>query len=169
MTVNVAIKKNTERIWTLAWVRYVNIKLNADYEIEPEYDELTMVDMHAVSKSGKFSKLDMQLTFAIEMPFIAYESAEIDWTKKPTLEAIDRKLTKCETRGMDCKFLILIIQGYMNKKQVKIAFADPEFKKYAHYPFRGIYYVSPPMISGDTKENLQGGTVYAIKKAFGKY
>jgi hypothetical protein len=168
MPVNVTIKKNTELVWASVFVGYLNEEFGFDYTVEPDYEEKSMVDMRAVSISGNHPTLDMQLTFAVEMPFIAFEPTDHDYTKKPTQEAIDRKLAKCEARGIDCKYLILIVQGYMNRAHAKQAFADSSFKKYAHYPFRGIYYVSPPMKSGETFESLQEGMVVPIKKAFGK-
>ena len=166
MAINITIKKNTEYIWTAAFVRDWNSRHGTDYVVVPEYDENSVVDMRAVSPSGAHETLDLQLTYAIEMPFIAYEPTGLDFTKKPTQEAIDRKLKKFQDRHVDPSDIILIIQGYMNRGNAKVAFADSSFKKYAHYPFKGIYYVSPPMVSGDTNESLQSGLVVPIKDLF---
>ncbi|MDQ3018482.1 MAG: hypothetical protein M3Q64_01275 [bacterium] len=166
MNESVNLKKNTERIWALVFVDYINKKFGCDYMVAAEFDENSFVDVRAVSESGDHPTLEMQLTYAIEMPFIAYEPSDLDYTKKPTQEAIDRKMEKFEERGVDASNLILIIQGYMNRGNAKKAFADSSFKEYAHYPLKGIYYVSPPMISGETNESLQQGMVVSIKDAF---
>ncbi len=163
MGININIKKNTELIWTKVFVKYLNHKYFTDYEVVPEFTEYSAVDMHLVSRLKQFPHLDLQLTYAIENSFIAYEGVSQDYSRRPTLEAIDRKFNKFTEQQIDMKNIVLIIQGYMNKKTADQAFANADMKKYAHYPFQGIYYVSPPMVSGDTNESLQSGYVHEIK------
>ena len=102
----------------------------------------------------------------MELPFISYEQpTTADYSKQPTIDAIERKFEKLTHQGVDLSNLILIIQGYMNKDTATIVFADESFEKYRAYPFKGIYYVSPAVMSGDTDESLQDGYIVAIKDA----
>ena len=82
------------------------------------------------------------------------------------MEAIDRKLEKLQSQGADLTGIILVIQGYMSSAQAQEVFKDQAFAKYRQYPFAGIYYVSPPMISGETDEYMQDGVVIPIKEFF---
>ena len=43
---------------------------------------------------------------------------------------------------------------------------NEDFLKFKDYPFAGIYYVVPPMFSGESDETLQDGLVMEIKDAF---
>lgn len=168
MSLNENIKKNNEHVWAAVFVHEINRFHKTDYYIEPEWSEFSPVDMHVVSKSGKHPHLDLQLTYAIELPFVAVddESKTLDATRKPTIEAIEKKYQKYSEQGTDMTHLILVIQGYMKKSVANKVFNDPEFTKYKKFPFKGIYYVSPPMISEETNEHLQSGYVKAIKEAF---
>ena len=166
--VNETVKKSNEFVWASTFVHYINEKYGFDYEVVPEPREDSPIDMRAISKADMYPELDLQLTYAIETPFIAYPPVASDFSKEPTLHAIDRKLQRYTEHAISMENLVLIIQGYMSKSAGKKAFADPALQKYAHYPFKGIYYVSPPMVSGDTQESLQSGFVYTIKNAFEK-
>lgn len=160
-------KRNNEHVWASVFVHSINQDHKFDYTLVPERGENSPVDLYAVSQSGKYPKLSLQLTHAVELPFMAYEpSPSADYSKKPTIEAIERKYEKLTRQGADLTQLILIIQGYMNLAASKIAFADKDFLKYKDYPFAGIYYVVPPMFSAETDESLQDGLVIEIKGAF---
>ena len=165
-------KRNNEHIWASVFINEINKQYNFDYNLVPERGENSPIDMYAVSESGKFPQLQLQLTHAVELPFMAYEAPiSADYTKHPTVEAIERKYEKLQRQGADLSKLILVIQGYMNHDTANTVFADSTFHKYKKYPFQGIYYSAPAMLSGDVdnaQEPLQEGYVVAIKDAFSK-
>lgn len=162
-------KKNSEYVWASTFVNYINQKHGTNYQITPELGENSPIDMHLQCDQCTEQHLDLQLTHAIEVPFVALqEHMPIDYSKQPTLDAIQRKQQKLQDQGADLSQIILIIQGYMNKAQAKQVFNDQEFAKYQNSPFAGIYYVSPPMISGETDEYMQDGLVVPIKDFFAK-
>lgn len=162
-------KKNDEHVWASIFVAEINYDYDFDYTLVPERTEESPVDMYAVSKSGKFPKLSLQLTHAVELPFIAYETPQTaNYSRQPTIDAIERKYEKLSRQGVDLGSLILVVQGYMNLETAKATFADEHFMKYQDYPFKGIYYVVPPMFSDETDETLQDGLVMEIKNAFSK-
>ncbi len=161
------VKRDDEYIWASIFVNQINQEYGFDYILVPESGENSPIDMYVESKSGEFEELKLQLTHAIELPFIAYESSEsADFSKKPTIDAIERKNEKLSKQGINLNELILVVQGYMDIETAQITFADEAFEKYQHYDFKGIYYVAPPMMSDDTNESLQDGLVIAIKNAF---
>lgn len=162
----VSEKKQLEQIWSKVFVAKINEAYGFDYEVVVEPEEMSPVDAMAISKSGIRPDLKLQLTFALETSFIAYPPMASDYTKVPTQRAIDKKLKKYSNQQVDMSELVLLVQGYMSHQAAKYSFADASFKDYAHYPFKGIYYVSPPMFSGDTNEQLQGGVLITIKDAF---
>ncbi len=103
----------------------------------------------------------------MELPFIAYETPQTaNYSKQPTVDAIERKYEKLTRQRAKLEDLILVVQGYMNLEMAKATFADEDFLKYRDYPFAGIYYVVPPMFSGESDETLQDGLVMEIKDAF---
>ena len=160
-------KRNNELVWASVFASEINKQHGFDYTLVPEHGENSTVDVYAVSKSHKFPQLQLQLTHAVELPFIAYEEVDkANYTKQPTIEAIERKCEKLQRQGADLSKLILIIQGYMNPEAAAIVFADPDFEPMKKYEFAGIYYVSPPMLSEDTSESLQDGFIITIKNAF---
>lgn len=164
---NENIKKNDEHVWASIFVNYLNKTRQADYKIVPELAENSPIDMHAVSSSGKNPHLDLQLTHAIEVPFIALkEHMDVDFSSHPTIMAIERKFNRLSEQGVDLSRIVLVIQGFMSHKQAEKVFTHQAFDKYKTYPFAGIYYVSPPMISGETQESLQDGFVIPIKDFF---
>lgn len=160
-------KKNSELVWASTFVNYINKTHGTRYEIIPELGENSPIDMHLECAKCTERHLDLQLTHAVELPFVALqEHAATDFSKLPTMEAIDRKLEKLQSQGADLTGIILVIQGYMNAQQAHEVFTDQAFAKYQSYPFAGIYYVSPPMISGETDEYMQDGVVIPIKEYF---
>jgi hypothetical protein len=160
-------KKNDEQVWASVFVASINQDYGFDYTLVPERTEESPVDMYAVSKSEKFPKLSLQLTHAVELPFIAYETPQTaNYSKQPTVDAIERKYEKLTRQRAKLEELILVVQGYMNLEMAKATFADEDFLKYRAYPFAGIYYVVPPMFSGESDETLQDGLVMEIKDAF---
>lgn len=162
-------KKNDEHVWASIFVHSINQDYGFDYTLVPERTEESPVDMYAVSKSEKFPTLNLQLTHAVELPFVAYEGPQTaNYSRQPTIDAIERKFEKLTRQGVDLGTLVLIIQGYMNLETAKATFGDEVFMKYKDYPFKGIYYVVPPMFSDETDETLQEGLVMEIKNAFGK-
>lgn len=160
-------KKNSEFVWASTFVNHINKTYGTNYEITPELGENSPIDMHLECARCTEQHLDLQLTHAVEVPFVAlHEHGAIDYSKQPTMDAIDRKLVKLQAQGAKLDEIILIIQGYMSQAQANEVFADPAFTKYRDYPFAGIYYVSPPMIAAETDEYMQDGVVVAIKEFF---
>lgn len=161
------IKKNNEYVWAEVFIDFINKKYSSDYTIEPELGESSPIDMYAISKSGKFPQLNLQLTHAVEVPFVAVQKHEdVDYSKHPTIEAIEHKLKKLTHQGADLGQIILVIQGYMNQELANEVFTHKAFDKFKTYPFAGIYYVAPPMISAETNELMQDGVVVVIKDYF---
>lgn len=162
-------KKNSEFVWASTFVNYINQAHGTNYQITPELGEDSPIDMHLECPRCTEQHLDLQLTHAVEVPFVAlHEHSAVDFSKQPTIEAIERKKEKLEAQGARLSDIILIIQGYMSKAQAEAVFHDPIFTKFRDYPFAGIYYVSPPMINGETDEFMQNGTVVPIKEFFSK-
>ena len=163
-------KRNNEHVWASIFIHEINKQHHFDYVLVPERGEDSPVDMYAVSDSGNLPQLQLQLTYAVELPFIAYEQAvSADYTKHPTIVAIERKYEKLTRQGTDLGELIIVVQGYMNHESALRVFADPAFDKYKKYPFQGIYYAAPAMMSEDPDESLQEGYIVAIKDAFTVY
>jgi hypothetical protein len=164
---NEETKRNNELVWASVFAHEINKQFGFDYTLVPERGENSPVDVYAVSGSGKFPQLQLQLTHAVELPFMAYEEpSNADYTKQPTLDAINKKCEKLKRQGADLSKLILIIQGYMNQETAAIVFADSDFVPIRDYDFQGIYYVSPPMLSEEPSESLQDGFIITIKNAF---
>lgn len=162
-------KKNSEYVWASTFVNYINRTHGTSYQINPELAENSPVDMHLYCPACADQHLDLQLTHAIEVPFVALqEHMPIDYSKQPTKDAIARKTDKLTAQGIDLSKIILIIQGYMNAPQAQSVFNHKDFDEYQASPFAGIYYVSPPMISGETAEYMQDGLVVPIKDFFAK-
>lgn len=160
-------KKNSEFVWASTFVNYINKTHQTSYEITPELGENSPIDMHLECARCAEQHLDLQLTHAVEVPFVAlHEHSAIDYSKQPTMDAIERKKAKLESQGAYLNEIILIIQGYMSQAQASEVFSDEAFKKYRSYPFAGIYYVSPPMIAAETDEYMQDGVVVPIKDFF---
>ena len=161
------IKKNNEFVWASVFVNYLNKIRSADYHLEPEYGENSPVDMHVISQSGELPHLDLQLTHAIEVPFVALEEhMKVDYSNHPTVQAIVRKQTKLEEQGANLGKLVLVIQGYMNQELADKVFNSDFKKRFQDSPFMGIYYVAPPMMSDETQEVIQNGVVMTIKDVF---
>ena len=163
-------KRNNEHVWASVFVREINKQYGFDYFLEPERGENSPIDMYAVSQSNKLPTLELQLTHAVELQFMAYEQTQDpNYTEKPTIDAIERKNEKLQRQGEDLSRLILVIQGYMNHNTANKVFnLAGTFKKYADYDFKGIYYVAPSMMSADTDESFQDGYIIPIKDAFQK-
>lgn len=162
-------KKNSEYVWASTFVNYVNKTQGTNYRVIPEQEENSPVDMHLICESCAHQHLDLQLTHAIEVPFIALQDhMDVDYSKHPTIEAIEHKTIRLTEQKADLSKIILIIQGYMNPEMASKVFADKVFAKYKQSRFAGIYYVAPPMISGETDEFVQDGLVVSIKDYFTK-
>ncbi|HEX3095944.1 MAG TPA: hypothetical protein VHQ20_02375 [Patescibacteria group bacterium] len=160
-------KRNDEHVWASVFVQAINDQYGFDYYLVPERGEDSPVDLYCVSESRNLPQLELQLTHAVELPFMAYEeTADVNYTEQPTIEAIERKFEKLTGQGEDLSKLILVVQGYMSHKTATKVFTDSIFDKYKHYPFQGIYYAAPSMMSGDTDESFQTGYIIAIKSAF---
>lgn len=161
------IKKNNEFVWASVFVNYLNKERSADYRLEPEYGENSPVDMHVISRGGGLPHLDLQLTHAIEVPFIALEEhMKVDFSNHPTVQAIERKQHRLQEQGANLGKLVLVIQGYMDQKLADQVFNSKFKEQFKDSPFMGIYYVAPPMMSDETKEVMQSGVVMAIKDVF---
>ena len=161
------IKKNNEFVWGSAFVNYLNQTRGADYRLEPEYGENSPVDMHVISQSGDLPHLDLQLTHAIEVPFIALqEHMKVDFSNHPTVQAIWRKQNKLQEQGANLSKLVLVIQGYMNQELADQVFNKEFLERFQSSPFMGIYYVAPPMMSAETQESMQSSVVVVIKDVF---
>lgn len=162
-------KRNDEHVWASVFVRSINKQFGFDYFLVPERGEDSPVDMYCQSESGKLPELKLQLTHAVELPFMAYEdTANANYTNQPTIEAIERKNEKLQRQGADLSQLILVVQGYMNHSTAEKVFSEDVFEKYKQYPFQGIYYSAPSMMSGDADDPhpFQNGYIIAIKDAF---
>ncbi len=161
------IKKNNEFVWASVFVEHLNQVLHADYRLEPEYGENSPVDMHVISRSGGLPHLDLQLTHAIEVPFVALtDHMAVDFSNHPTVQAIERKQHRLQEQGANLSKLVLIIQGYMSQDVADKAFTSQFFERFKQSPFMGIYYVAPPMMSAETNESMQDSVVVTIKDAF---
>ncbi len=163
-------KRNNELVWASVFVNEINKLHGYDYVLIPERGENTPVDIFAVSKVGKMPQLQLQLTHAVELPFMAYEQGvSANYTKQPTVDAIERKREKLESQDVDLSKIVLIVQGYMNEETAKQVFLEDHFfNKFKEYGFLGIYYVAPSMMSGETQEALQDGYIIPIKDAFAR-
>lgn len=164
-----ANKRNDEHVWASVFTRAINKQFGFDYALVPERGENSPIDMYAVSKSGNLPELKLQLTHAVELPFMAYEQTQsADYTEEPTIDAIERKNERLQSQGVDLSEIILVVQGYMNHRNAQRVFSEGKFDKYKNYAFKGIYYAAPSMMSGDTDESFQDGFIIPIKDAFEK-
>lgn len=168
--INDKLKKEKEYVWADIFVDHINKEHGFDYVVELYEAEDQPIDALAISARNQFPKLKMQLTYAIEVPFVynGVKSQSPDYSTKPTEEAIEKKFHKFMHHHIYMHDIILIIEGYMNEEHAKEVFTDEIKKKYGAYLFQGIYYVSPTMKSDETGEVLQSSYIIPLKDAFKK-
>jgi hypothetical protein len=162
-------KKQSEQVWARILAGELNKEKGSDYTVYPELSENSPVDVFLISPSKQFPILNLQLTHAVEVPFIVKdEKLPPDYTNFPTAEAIERKKNKLLNQGAELQEIVLVIQGYMEYDAALASFADKSFARYHQFPFKGIYYVSPTMVNGETGSEAQHGYIIKIKDPFNK-
>lgn len=156
-------KQNHELIWSYTFVYHINKQRGSDYEVEEGPNDIT--DVYAVSKSGQFSNLKLQLTWAKEKNFnFKIKRKILNFSTDNILEAVDRKFKKYNNQGKfkEVKEIVLLIQGDLPEGwQDKIYEDEKKLKKIKQYPFLGIYYISPP-VSRST--GLSNGFIASFKE-----
>jgi hypothetical protein len=160
-------KKDSEQRWAKILSESLNSQKQSDYAVYPELSENAPVDAYLFSPSKKFPTLNLQLTHAVEVPFIAKdEKQSADYTNLPTAEAIERKKNKLIAQGAELAEIVLVIQGYMDFDSAKKSFDSEGFQKYSTFPFKGIYYISPTMLDAADGTEVQHGFALQIKDPF---
>jgi len=164
-------KAEDELAWSQTFVEGVNYIYGFDYVAEPYWDESSIIDTKAVSASGHWPELDIQLTHDKEIDFHpAGAIKEVHFNEAVLEEAITRKTTEALSKypAEQIKNTILVIQGYM-PRQWADDMDTSEFKaSHQNNPFKGIYYVVPPLDSKETQIQEETGFVLPIKDCLQK-
>jgi len=159
-------KAEDELAWSRAFTEGINYIYGFDYVAEPYLDESSIIDTRAVSASGAWPTLNLQLTHDKEIDFQPTgDIKQVKFNKEVLEEAINRKTAEMLQKypSEQVKGTILVIQGYM-PKQWADDLDTAEFKA-AHKanPFKGIYYVVPPLDSKEAQIQESTGFVLPIK------
>lgn len=160
---NFITEQEKELFWTKIFIYYINYSRGFDYKVEPYQNIHSLIDTKAVSQSGKYPELNMQLTWVKEIEF--------DPSKKPTkylffnknaIEEAIRRKTPTEN-AKDVSDIILILQGYMAEPWANDILTDQFCDQYKDSPFKSIYYIVRPTINLNGKEHPENGSVLPIK------
>jgi len=159
-------KQEDELSWSQAFTDGVNYIYGFDYVSEPYWDEESIIDTKAVSASGQWPTLDIQLTHDKEIDFQPTGGIkQVKFNREVLEEAINRKTSEMlEKYALEqVEKTILLVQGYM-PSQWADDLDTPELKQ-AHKknPFKGIYYVVPPLESEESQIQEATGFVLPIK------
>lgn len=163
-------KANHELIWAYCFVFHLNNENSFDYEVEEGPNDLT--DVYAKSKSGKFPILKLQLTWAKEKDFSPKTVIkDLKFSTEIILEAVKRKYEKYNKQGKAdfLKEIILVIQGDLPSGWDDLVDDKKIKEEIAKYPFRGIYYITPPGTKSSQKDRtpiMHNGFMLCFKNAF---
>jgi hypothetical protein len=163
-------KTNHELIWAYSFIFHLNNNKAFDYEVEEGPNDLT--DVYAKSKSDKFSTLKLQLTWAREKDFsLKTVIKDLEFGTEIILEAVKRKYDKYAKQGKAdlLKEIILVIQGDLQSGWNDLVDNKKTKEEIEKYPFRGIYYITPPGLRSSLKERTptaHKGFMLCFKDAF---
>ncbi|MHB8651525.1 MAG: hypothetical protein ACYC8S_00045 [Minisyncoccota bacterium] len=163
-------KANHELIWAYFFIFHLNKEKLFDYEVEEGPNDLT--DVYAKSKSEKFPILKLQLTWAKEKDFSPkIVIKNLKFSTEIILEAVKRKYEKYEKQGKadSLKEIILVIQGDLPSGWDDLVDDKKVKEEIVKYPFRGIYYITPPGTKSSLKDRtpiMHDGFVLCFKEAF---
>ncbi|PSO44630.1 MAG: hypothetical protein BRC22_02235 [Parcubacteria group bacterium QH_9_35_7] len=177
VSVNVLIKRglstekkdqdNFEITWAKYFVDYINKEFNTDFVAQNNEQQNSDVDVFAVSSSGEFDTLNIQLTQI--HPELFYEQiggrkkfgSEVKPTRNYNHKTEIEKSSQMETKikyllkeAIDKKQIgyanpediVLVLQGYFQVDMVRRAIE--ELKEAPTWNFKGIYYVFPGINRG---------------------
>ena len=167
--------KESEVKYAQFFVDWLNNAYNLDYQTHANQEENSAVDVYAVSKSRN-PDLQLQLVTSggptMRMADINTRRLEqneefivedVEW-ERWIMEAIKKKNERYSLAVK--QGLILLIEGCLPTP-------DPEwvketFQSFSRLEFKGIYYVSPPIISSSKTNYARDGFVVIIKDAYGQ-
>lgn len=164
---NFRIKQKREQFWAKIFIYHINHSRGFDYKAESPQTPHSLIDSKAISQSGKYPELNMQLTWV--------EETEFDPFKPPTKylffyqNKIEKAISKkeedlCENvHNEKIKDIILLLQGYMAKPWADDILTDQFCDQYKVSPFRGIYYIVRPSTDSSGEEYPKNGSVLPIK------
>ena len=151
---------NYEKIWSQAFLDYINQKNNTDYiAIENDNKEtpnLSDVDVKAVSESKKFPTLYLQLTRddRYERTFKNGKYSAPVFNCDNVTSAISEKVDKYTKSRKDFSQIVLLVQGTLSEGSALFIFTEEFYKQVKNYPFKAIYYLSAP------RSVSYGGVIY---------
>lgn len=165
------LKKQKELQYANFLVDWLNNSLSLDYRAFPNEEESSEIDIFATSASwkiklnfqmvtsnGKTLKLAVQTKERIKKG-LDIEVIDVDlvgWVSS-IIEDKDRKYPKREKEN-----LVLVIEGFIPTPTPEEV--EKSFKQYKRSDFRGIYYVSLPVISSTNQDYERNGYVVVIKE-----
>jgi len=151
------------------FVEWLNETHNFDYEVVENNEEKSEIDAYATSKSNTFPNLNLQLVTShgevlkqsamntdsvMKGKDVIVGEVNIEEWISDVIKKKDKKYSM-ESRSN----LILLIEG-------RIPTPSPQSIKgldFSGYPFKGIYYVSLPVISSQETAATKNGFVIVIK------
>lgn len=163
-------QSNHELLWAYFFVFHLNKTKSFDYEVEEGPNDIT--DVYAKSKSNRFPKLKLQLTWAKEKDFSPKKKIKnLKFSAKLILEAVKRKYEKYNRQQQSnlLKGIILVVQGDLPKGWDDLVDDKITKKEITEYPFLGIYYITPPVLKSSLADKLlikNNGFMLCFKDAF---
>ncbi len=167
------LAKESEKIYAEYFIKWANDAYNLDYYVRSNEQEDSEVDVIALSKSGK-PALKFQLvtsggktlenaaknTRSLKRggEFMTDDVEWFEWIAR----AIEQKEKKYPVSLKEN--LILLIEGCQPTPDPD--FVVENFKNFSTSSFKGIYYVSKPVLSSKRTEYTEKGYVVPIKDAF---
>ena len=159
-------KEKDELAWSVAFTEGINFIYRFDYMAEPYPDESSIIDTKAVSVSGQYPILDIQLTHDKEIDFQPTgQIKNVKFSREVLEEAINRKTAESLEKysKQEVGNTILVIQGYMPRQWANKINNRELTQAHKDNAFKGIYYVVPPLTSEDGQIEEETGFVMPIK------
>lgn len=160
---NFIAKQEKELFWAKIFIHHINRSRGFDYKVEPHQNIHSLIDTKAVSRSGKYPELNMQLTWVEEIEFNPSKEPTkyLFFNKNKIEEAISRKTPAENTKNVSN--IILLLQGYMAEPWADDILTDQFCDQYKVSPFKGIYYIVRPFTNSSGEEDPKNGSVLPIK------
>jgi len=155
MVSNYDQQKNSELYWADIFSRWLNKRLESDYEPFINKKEKSIIDVFLRSSSKRFPKAQLQLTSS--EPYVEYRL--LAWQRKKSFKEreaissnnavvdIDKAIYRKTEEGIEkygeakIKQVILLVHGMLIEPAGENWFTDEFIEKYQKNSFAGIYYV----------------------------
>lgn len=159
-----------EKLWSQSFLDFINQQNGTDYTTakhnNKETPQLSDVDVKAISDSGKYPTLYLQLTrdSRYERTFKDGDYSTPIFNSGNVLDAISEKIAKYKKSGKDFSQIVLLVQGTSSEGSASFIFTEDLYKQAANSPFKAIYYLSAPRsVSYDGVIYNEGWLIKEIK------